>query len=289
MVSLKIPFVEKEVDLDWRHGGVLVAGLGVKYICLGYVVRMTGMGDPMFVPFVGVILLIIYNVFRSVAAMVTTDTKSDFFKETVQTEYTAKHPETAITAYNEIKVKLMDKVQDVLGVDELQADWVKHLKDIELNVLKQSLRKRMYRNIDCLATVEREKPGKYKLWKHKLVSEEVWESLQRVEESLTKEIDECMLEADELQPGWGQSLFQEVLDVWRHEMQHEMEVERQKQLREEAKNSQEEEKRNAQKKVQMDAKAEKQRLLDAERAAAELERQEALEMEREAKKSGKKK
>jgi len=288
MVAVKIPFVDKEVEMDARHGLAVIVGLVGKYMCLGYVVRITGMGDPMFLPLCGLILLIIYNVVRHIMEIIRNETKSDFFKATVQTEYTAKHPETAIVAYNTLKANLMDKVENILNVKELQADWVKHLTEKELSVLKQSLRKRMFRNIDCLATVEREKPGKYKLWKHKLVSEEVWESLQKVEGHLTKEIDECMLEADELQLGWGQSLFQEVLDVWRHETQIEMQKEHERQKLEEAKQSMEEEKAIAQKKLQINAKEEKQKLIDAERAAAELAREEQIAQEREAKKAKKK-
>merc|ERR1711962_765282 len=118
----------------------------------------------------------------------------------------------------------MDQVSSKLGCGpDLDADWCKHLNEKELVVLKTALRKRMYRNIDCLAALERDKPGKYKLWRHKLVSEEVWDSLQRVEDSVTKEIDECTLEADELQAGWGQDLFQEVLESWRSDQQRQME------------------------------------------------------------------
>jgi len=284
--TFKIPFVNFEFSVDWRHVGVVVVTLLVKYLFLGYVVRISGMGDPMFLPFIGITLLIIWNIGRWIMQSVNKDEKSEFFQESVMQTYTAKQNEDAILLYNRMKEKFMDQVAEkIKSGPDLPVDWCKHLNEKELIVLKTALRKRMYRNIDCLAALERDKPGKYKLWRHKLVSEEVWESLQRVEDSVTKEIDECVLEADEIAPGWGQDLFQEVLEMWRAEQQKEMEQQKIQERVSREREAKSASKQEATRQAQMSEKEVRQREIDAEKLAAELAREEEIQAAKDAKKN----
>jgi len=210
------------------------------------------------------------------------DEKSAFFHEVVQTDYKLVEDETAIDAYDRLKLHLMDKVESARirdgRVSELCADWVNELDPKELQVLIMSLRKRMHRNITCLATLEGDKRGYLTLWKHKVISEEQWKNLLMREDELTQEIEECTLEAEELQPGWRETLWEESHRFWWQTRQFEEKKHLQQQRVNEEKKA-EEERAN---KLEEDRKAEAK---TAEKLAASLAREEEVAMERARKKS----
>merc|ERR1711920_1081388 len=94
--------------------------------------------------------------------------------------------------------------------------------------LKQALMKRLVACIDPLDQVQRDKPGNWKLWRGKLVSERYWGSLCDAERLVSEEIDSCTAEAEELEPGWREHIFPQAVQIWRRQKQFEMEKRDQK-------------------------------------------------------------
>merc|ERR1711972_866675 len=64
-----------------------------------------------------------------------------------------------------------------------------------------------------------DKPGNWKLWRGKLVSERYWGSLVDAEKIVSEEIDLCIKEAEELEPGWRDHVFQQAVQIWRRQKQ----------------------------------------------------------------------
>lgn len=225
----------------------------------------------------------------SVASHFTIHEKSEFFRSAVSSSYEPAAGVQVIEAYDALKINLMDKVEAKLETDVLEADWVQHLEPKQLQVLRSSLLKRMHRNIVCLVAIERDKPNQLKLWRHKLLSEERWESLLQCEKELATEIEECMLESEELKPGWRETLFQEALTLWRQECHRKREEEREREKLEEAKRAKENEIRMRLKEQRTKENAERHEEKLAEKLAEQLAREEQQEAERAKKKGGKKK
>merc|ERR1719482_1600050 len=90
----------------------------------------------------------------------------------------------------------------------LQGDlWVRELSAEERMMLKRQLVKRLVADIDRLDQVQRDKPGNWKLWRGKLITERYWNSLLDAERLVGEEIDACVAEAEELEPGWREHVF----------------------------------------------------------------------------------
>merc|ERR1712039_1049627 len=85
--------------------------------------------------------------------------------------------------------------------------------------LKQALMKRLVACIDPLDQVNRDKPGNWKLWRGKLVSENYWNSLVAGEKLVHEEIEACIAEAEELEPGSREHIFPQALQIWRRQKQ----------------------------------------------------------------------
>merc|ERR1711920_857765 len=103
--------------------------------------------------------------------------------------------------------------------NQFELSWVQRIPPEEKQHLKQALMKRLVGCIDPLDQVQRDKPGNWKLWRGKLVSERYWTSLVDAEKMVSEEIDACIAEADELQPGWRQVIFQQAVQIWRQQKQ----------------------------------------------------------------------
>lgn len=172
---------------------------------------------------------------------------TEFFAETVSDVYDLQLPEEDIDAYYDLK----DKVHQQHAPEEdannsCEADgpsmvhtWVQKAPIEERQQLQKALMKRLIGGIDRLDQVQRDKHGNWKLWRSKLVSERYWGSLCEAEKMVTDEIDSCLAEANELQPGWREHIFPEALQFWRAQKQMDMqkkaakkEVEQQKKQKE---------------------------------------------------------
>jgi len=220
---------------------------------------------------------------------------SDFFTEAVHATYDLQLPEAEIDAYYELK----DRVQRQNGVAppeegppgasdngaEEDADgqaaepsWVQSVPPEEAMILKRALMRRLVSCIDKLDQVQRDKPGNWKLWRGKLVSERYWTSLCDSERLVSEEIDSCVAEAEELEPGWRQHIFPQAVQFWRSSKQQDMEkhvaktvvVNEKKEKVQEQRKKEMEEKQKVEDKIRQERLAEKamEKLLREEEAAA---------------------
>lgn len=154
---------------------------------------------------------------------------SDFFQEAVRDRYDLTLPEDEIAAYFELKDRTQAKyAPETMQVDEeAEADtedgWISKVPGEEQSELKRALMRRLVGCIDKLDQVQKDKPGHWKLWRAKLVSERFWSSLCEAEQLVSQEVDSCIAEAAELQSEWKDHIFPQAVQCWRMQKQHNME------------------------------------------------------------------
>mmetsp|Transcript_102716 Transcript_102716/g.260941 ORF Transcript_102716/g.260941 Transcript_102716/m.260941 type:complete len:278 (-) Transcript_102716:175-1008(-) len=158
---------------------------------------------------------------------------SSFFTEAVQTEYDLEISEAEIDAYYEIK----DKLQETFAPETIDAAltlnedgeevsenvWLRNVPLEPKGELKKALVRRLLSCISKLEQVQRDKPGQWKLWQSKLISERYWDSLCDAERNVSQEIDACIAEAEEIEPGWKDHIFPQAVHLYRLSKQHEAE------------------------------------------------------------------
>eukprot|EP00929_Paragymnodinium_shiwhaense_P056811 TRINITY_DN28448_c0_g1_i2.p1 TRINITY_DN28448_c0_g1~~TRINITY_DN28448_c0_g1_i2.p1 ORF type:complete len:264 (+),score=103.66 TRINITY_DN28448_c0_g1_i2:109-900(+) len=189
---------------------------------------------------------------------------SDFFSEAVKSSYEMVLPQEEIDAYFELKDKYVEAAgsrAEATG-DELPPPAHRFMLTDQLTELKKALMRRIMASIDRLDQVQRDKPGNYKLWREKLVSEHYWATLCEAEKIVGEEIDACCAEADELEPGWKPYIFRQAVQMWRMTKQREFE----KKMEKKEKQSVKKQKVQALKAVELEAK---QAVVDKEKQERE--------------------
>lgn len=175
---------------------------------------------------------------------------SEFFVDAVRTTYDLQLPEAEINAYYDLKERLQQQHEGdappsgaaSAGEDGAEEpSWAQNIPPEERQILKKALMRRLVCCIDKLDQVQRDKPGNWKLWRGKLVSERYWSSLCDAERLVSEEIDACVAEAGELEPGWRQHIFPQAVQFWRIGKQQELEKEAQKKAVETGKKEKEKE------------------------------------------------
>lgn len=216
---------------------------------------------------------------------------SEFFVDAVHSTYDLELPEVEIDAYYELKDRIQrqhgggaaeggapDAAADgaAAGADGQapETSWVQSVPPEELQILKKALMRRLVSCIDKLDQVQRDKPGNWKLWRGKLVSERYWSSLCDAEKAVSEEIDSCVAEAEELEPGWRQHIFPQAVHFWRIQNMQEMEKKVQKKavLDEKKEKVQEQRKKEMEERQKEEDKLRQERL--AEKAMEKLLREE---------------
>mmetsp|Transcript_55229 Transcript_55229/g.103542 ORF Transcript_55229/g.103542 Transcript_55229/m.103542 type:complete len:257 (+) Transcript_55229:59-829(+) len=192
---------------------------------------------------------------------------SDFFMEAVQETYQCELSSSDINAYYELKERLQQQRAPDAPMDSDEPEerdaWVRQvLAPEERRVLQQALMRRLVSCLDRLDQVQRDKPGNWKLWRGKLVSERYWASLLEAEQIVSEEISSCVAEAGVLEPGWNGHIFNQAVQIWRMQKQQVAE-------KKEVKKDKEKEKRDRE-------KAEKRKELEAKQAQEEKIKQEKL-------------
>lgn len=154
-----------------------------------------------------------------------------FFLEAVPSLYPLTLPDADIDFYEDLKERLQKSyAPEALGyvngtpngsaeAQPFTPSWAQKVPPEELMGLKHALMKRLVACIDPLDQVQRDKPGNWKLWRGKLVSERYWNSLVDGEKIVSEEIDACIAEANELEPGWRDHVFQQAVQIWRRQKQ----------------------------------------------------------------------
>lgn len=230
---------------------------------------------------------------------------SAFFAETVSDVYELQLDEDGIDAYYDLKDKMHQKYapEDAQGSgtnDTCEPDvdgdpspaaptWVQKAPPDARQELQKALMKRLVGGIDRLDQVQKDKPGNWRLWRSKLVSERFWGSLCEAEKMVTEEIDLCLAEANELEPGWREHIFPQALQCWRALKQKEFQQQAEKKEVQQQKKAKEQEERRKVAEIR-EAEEDKQRQARlAEKAMEKLLREEALEVSAKTKDKGKKK
>lgn len=158
------------------------------------------------------------------------DNKSNWFSEHVSKDYELNLPMEEINQFYDLKERILGKFIDEAALngttDESVEITARSLPDHSKQILKNALMTRMVKDIDRLVQVQKDKPGNYRLWHHKLVSERYYASMCDAERELSEEIDQCLEEAEEMEPGWKEQVFQHAVYLWRqdkarlHEKKH---------------------------------------------------------------------
>lgn len=213
---------------------------------------------------------------------------SSFFTEAVNPTYELELSEPEINAYYDLKDQLQEKyapehaalVEEALSSGEVKTlvRWTSKVPPEERTGLHKALMRRLVSCIGKLDQVQRDKPGNWKMWQSKLISERYWTTLLEAERIVSQEIDSCVTEAEELEPGWREQIFHQGVQCYRMQRQHEAEkTEQKKAVVDEKKQAQRDEKRKEiekrveiERKLQQEREAQKmmEKLLREEEAAA---------------------
>jgi len=154
---------------------------------------------------------------------------SSFFEETVKEYYDCELNEADIDAYYDLKDKLQSQYAPDYPEQAEKAKeegttidrWTSKVPKEDRAALQKALMRRLVSCIGKLDQVQKDRPGNWKLWQSKLISEGFWQSLQDAEKTVSQEIDSCIAEADELEHGWKEHIFQQGVQVYRVQMQQE--------------------------------------------------------------------
>jgi len=157
---------------------------------------------------------------------------SDFFQEAVGATYELELSEQEIDGYYDLKEKLQRQyapealnapVEEEDEQEEAAEPWTRKVPPEERQALQKALMHRLVSCISKLDQVQRDKPGNWKLWQTKLVSERYWGSLVDAEKVVSQEIDACVAEAEEIEPGWRDHIFPQAVQCYRMQKQQEHE------------------------------------------------------------------
>jgi len=207
---------------------------------------------------------------------------SSFFAEAVTEYYPCELSEAEIDAFYDLKEKLMAEYAPNFQeeADKAEADgkpverWTIKVPQEERGLLQKALMRRVVSCIGKLDQVQKDKPGNWKLWQSKLVSERYWASLLEAEKMVSQEIDACIAEADELENGWKERIFHQGVQVYRMQKQQEFEKKAAKKDVENEKKSKEKEERRKEIEKKLEADRAIQEAKNAEKAMEKLLREE---------------
>jgi len=205
---------------------------------------------------------------------------SAFFREAVRTTYELQLQESDINGYYELKDRLHGQAEaepEALLHTPFEAGasadgvpwagaWVSKLAPEDKISLQKALMRRLVSGIERLNQVQKDKPGNWKLWRGKLISERYWGSFCEAEALVDEEISSCLEEAEELEPGWREHIFPNAVQIWRMQKQRDVEKKVQKKAVEQQKKQKEKEVR----KKEVDARLEVEEKLRQERLAEKM-------------------
>lgn len=211
---------------------------------------------------------------------------SSFFLESVEKEYKITLPETEINAYLKMKAQQelmynsdvpprpeeeVDPTAEKESPDPDGVHWVQKIPEEKRNVLQRALLNRLVATITTLDQVQRDRPGNWKLWRRKVVSEHFWTTFCDAERRVGEEINECIMEAEDLLPGsgWKDNIFTQAVEHWRIRKREEKVAKDEKKQRDEVGRRQQNELREV-----LEAKQRQEK--NAEKARKQLLREEEM-------------
>lgn len=234
--------------------------------------------------FVGVVFLIaVGGALSAIVYLAWKGSKpSDFFTETVTEYYELELTEADIDSYYDLKEKLQgqyapDYEQELAQAQEEQKPverWTTKVPTEDRGNLQKALMRRLVTCIGKLDQVQRDKPGNWKLWQSKLISERYWSSLLDAEKMVSTEIDSCIAEADELENGWRERVFHQGVQLYRMQKQQEADKKMAKKEVVDQKKAVEKEEKRKENEKRQEVEAKVKQAKDAEKAMEKLLREE---------------
>ncbi|PFH35284.1 hypothetical protein BESB_061710 [Besnoitia besnoiti] len=150
--------------------------------------------------------------------------KASFFK---QAEDVLSFPEPT-EAINEYEVAREDAFDDMVKEGKADKDaedlpegalpetsWLRRISADHKKKLKLLLLRRALANVPRWAGLSQEINAKFRLYRHGLLSEETWSSFARAQDSLQAELDYLRLEAECLEPQWGDRVLKDAMLLYR--------------------------------------------------------------------------
>lgn len=208
---------------------------------------------------------------------------SNFFDNAVESEYLLEFPDVERENYDNLKNRIKEK--NGITVDK---EMGSKLSTPELKLLWITLRTVMVRNIANLAKLQKDRPGNWRLWQQKLITERYWNSMCECEEEVKKDVEDAQKESEFLRPGHGDDFFNESLAVWRDEVKLEVLKEQKARLEELQKQELAKAKQEETKIQEQSEAAQRKAEKDKEKMLEQLLLEDEREMEKEKKKGGKK-
>eukprot|EP00752_Nemacystus_decipiens_P008132 g7272.t1 len=118
-------------------------------------------------------------------------------------------------------------VRKVVGEDDFFADLGISYKDFDMpdevddyydakedaeiakdsGKLRNALLKRAIADIPIILRMQNEGPGIYNMYQQAMIGEKEWHAFQEAETMISEEIESVQNEADEIEPGWSQSIW----------------------------------------------------------------------------------
>eukprot|EP00747_Dinoflagellata_sp_TGD_P164605 gnl/TRDRNA2_/TRDRNA2_184765_c0_seq1.p1 gnl/TRDRNA2_/TRDRNA2_184765_c0~~gnl/TRDRNA2_/TRDRNA2_184765_c0_seq1.p1 ORF type:complete len:262 (+),score=68.04 gnl/TRDRNA2_/TRDRNA2_184765_c0_seq1:153-938(+) len=215
--------------------------------------------------------------------------QSDFFVDAVRSTYDLPLAVNDIDTYYDLKDRLQKQCLAVVNPsgecpeDGREIPWVPALNPEDKHNLKIALMRRLVSAVDRLDKVKRDKPGNWKLWRGKLVSEQYWTSLCECEKRVGEEIDSCLWESAELEPGWEKHIFPQAVQHWQALKARDMEKKVEKKVVQQQKKQKEKEARS----IEVEARLKEEAKVREERRAEKAMEKLLAEEEKQAKSKGK--
>ncbi|KEP67438.1 UNVERIFIED_CONTAM: hypothetical protein HHA_224960 [Hammondia hammondi] len=150
--------------------------------------------------------------------------KASFFKEaedvlsfSAPTEAINEYEVAREDAFDEmVKEGKVDKDAEDLPEGELpETSWLRQVSQEHKKKLKLFLLRRALANVPRWIGLSQEVNAKFRLYRHGLLSEETWQSFSRAQEALQVELDYLRLEAECLEPQWGDRILKDAMLLFR--------------------------------------------------------------------------
>eukprot|EP01066_Platyproteum_vivax_P008040 Platyproteum_vivax@DN3299_c0_g1_i1.p1 len=129
-------------------------------------------------------------------------------------------PIEAIEQYEDARYALFEQTwgsdKPLPGTEE---EWMNQLSEEDNKALRTLLMKRAIANIPRSQEIQKDLPGFSALYRKQLISEEAWRTAGAAKEALVNEIELVREEASRLKADWGQSIFSEAFQLFRHQQE----------------------------------------------------------------------
>lgn len=164
--------------------------------------------------------------------------KASFFKQ-AEDVFSFPEPTAAINEYETARQgafeellsqgKVTQEEEDLPEGSPIEASWLRRVSADHKKRLKLFLLRRAHANVPRWLALSQEINGKYRLYRHGLLCEETWQSFVRAQDTLQTELDYIRLEAEGLEPQWGDRVLKDAVVLYRMQQAKEAQQKEQEQ------------------------------------------------------------